>query len=134
MALTVDTVNLFSGKRRAAYRFTAIQDGTAADETAVIKVDKSTLIGLDGTEPGRLVIEKVRWTMQGFNSIRILFAHTADDEAVVLNGTHGELDYTEVGGLVDPASAGGTGDIVFTTHGGAANATYTVDLYLRLKD
>lgn len=134
MAITADTVTLFAGKRRQAYRFTAIQDGVAADETAVIKVDKSTLIGLDGTEPGRLVIETVRWTMQGFNSIRILFDHTTDDEAVVLNGTHGELDYTEVGGLVDPASTGGTGDILFTTQGGAANATYTVDLYLRLKD
>ena len=134
MAITADTITLFGGKRTRAYRFTAIQDGVAADETAVIKVDKSTLTGLNGVEPGRLVIEKVRWTMQGFTSIRILFDHTTDDEAVVLNGTHGELDYTSVGGLVDPASTGATGDILFTTQGGAANATYTVDLYLRLKD
>lgn len=134
MAITADTVTLFSGKRRLAYRFTAVQDANAADESAVIKVDRSTLTGMDGTEPGRLVIEKVRWTMQGFNSIRILFDHTTDDEALVLNGTHGELDYTDVGGLIDPNSAGGTGDILFTTQGGAANATYTVDLYIRLKD
>lgn len=133
MAITADTLTLFGGKRRRAYRFTAIQDGVAADETAVIKVDKSTLTGLNGIEPGRLVIEKVRWTMQGFNSIRILFDHTTDDEAVVLNGTHGELDYGDVG-IVDPNSAGGTGDILFTTQGGVANATYTVDLYVRLKD
>ena len=134
MAITADTVTLFAGARRRAYRFTAIQDAVAADESAVVKVDKSTLTGLDGTEPGRLVIEKVRWTMQGFNSIRILFDHTTDDEAVVLSGTHGEFYYTGVGGLVDPNSAGDTGDILFTTQGGAANATYTVDLYLRLKD
>lgn len=133
MAITADTLTLFAGRRRRAYRFTAIQDGVAADETAVIKVDKSTLTGLNGIEPGRLVIEKVRWTMQGFNSIRILFDHTTDDEAVVLNGTHGELDYGD-DGIVDPASTGGTGDILFTTQGGTANATYTVDLYLRLKD
>ena len=134
MAITADTVTLFSGKRRLAYRFTAVQDGVAADESAVVKVDKSALTGLDGTEPGRLVIEKVRWTMQGFNSVRILFDHDTDDEAVALNGTAGEIDYTSVGGLVDPNSTGGTGDILFTTQGGAANATYNIDLYLRLKD
>ena len=134
MAITADTLTLFSGSRRKVYRFTAIQDAVAADETAVVKVDKSTLTGLNGVEPGRLAIEKIRWTMQGFNSIRVLFDHTTDDEAVVLNGTRGELDYTDIGGLVDPASAGTTGDILFTTQGGAAQATYTVDLYLRLKD
>lgn len=134
MAITADTVTLFSGKRKLAYRFTAVQDGVAADESAVVKVDKSTLTGLDGTEPGRLVIEKVRWAMQGFNSIRVLFDHTTDDEAVVLSGSQGEMDFESVGGLVDPNSTGGTGDILFTTQGGAANATYQVDLYLRLKD
>lgn len=134
MAITADTVTLFSGKRKLAYRFTAVQDAVAADESAVVKVDKSTLTGLDGTEPGRLVIEKVRWAMQGFNSIRVLFDHTTDDEAVVLSGSQGEMDFESVGGLVDPNSTGGTGDILFTTQGGAANATYQVDLYLRLKD
>lgn len=131
MADTVDVRSLFIGKRRAAYRFTNVSDGTG--EAAVIKVDISTLTGPDGVSAAtKTVIEQIEWSMQGFTSVRLFWDHTTDDEIVVLAGS-GFKDYREYGGLVDPASTGGTGDILLTTAGAAANATYDITITLRLK-
>jgi hypothetical protein len=131
MADTVDSVVMFSGRRRYAARFTNVSDGTG--ESAVVKIDKSTLVGPDGTEPSRLVIEELVWNIQGFTSVRLFWDHTTDDEIDVLSGG-GSRNYTEVGGLVDPASAGGTGDIVLTTAGAVSGATYDISIVVRLKD
>lgn len=131
MADTVDVRSLFIGKRRAAYRFTNVSDGTG--EAAVVKVDISTLTGPDGVSAAtKTVIEQIEWSMQGFTSVRLFWDHTTDDEIVVLAGS-GFKDYREYGGLVDPASTGGTGDILLTTAGAAANATYDITITLRLK-
>jgi hypothetical protein len=131
MADTVDSLVVFSGRRRYSARFTNVSDGTG--ESGVVKIDKSTLVGPDGTEPGRLVIEELVWNIQGFTSVRLFWDHTTDDEIDVLSGG-GSRDYTELGGLVDPASAGGTGDILFTTAGAVSGATYDITVVLRLKD
>jgi hypothetical protein len=130
MADAVDSLVVFSGRRRYVARFTNLSDGTG--EAAVIKVDKSTLAGPDGTEPSKLVVEKIQYNCDGM-SVRLFWDHTADDEIVTLAG-HGCFDWTNVGGLVDPGSAGGAGDIVLTTVGHAANDSYDITLHLRLKD
>jgi hypothetical protein len=131
MADVVDVRSLFIGKKRAAYRFTNVSDATG--EAAVVKVDISTLVGPDGvTAPTRTAIEQIEWSMQGFTSIRLFWDHTADDEIAVL-ASSGFKDYREYGGLVDPASAGGTGDILLTTAGAAVGATYDITITFRLK-
>jgi hypothetical protein len=91
MADTVDSVVLLSGKNRYAVRLTNISDGTG--ESAVVKIDKSALIGPDGTEPGRIVIEQIDASIQGFTSIRLHWDHTTDDEIAVL-GT-GSTNYAQ---------------------------------------
>lgn len=131
MADAVDTIVMFSGRLRYAARFTNVSDGTG--ESAVVKIDKSALIGPDGTEPGRLVVEELVWNIQGFTSVRLFWDHTTDDEIDVLSGG-GSRDYTGVGGLVDPASAGGTGDIVLTTAGGTSGSSYDISIVVRMKD
>ena len=82
--------------------------------------------------PTRTTIEQIEWSIQGFSSVRLFWDHTADDEIAVLAGA-GFKDYREYGGLVDPASAGGTGDILITTAGAALNATYDITITFRLK-
>ncbi len=129
MSDTVDTVTLFSGTLRHIIRILNDSDGTG--ESAVIKVDKSALALGDGSEPSKLVIEEIEWSVQGFNFVKLLFDHTADDEAAVLSG-NGYKDYMGVGGLIDPASAGGTGDLLLTTDGGADGSSYDITLHLRL--
>ena len=131
MADSVDSVVLFSGTRRRAVRLTNVSDGTG--ESAVIKIDKSTLIGPDGTEPSKLVVEEIVWNIQGFTSVRLFWDHTTDDEIDMLSGG-GSRDYTAVGGLRDPGSAGGDGDILLTTAGAVSGATYDISIVLRLKD
>ena len=127
MADTVDTQVLFNGTRRYVVRLTNISDGTG--ESAVVKIDKSTLTNGNGTEPGKLSIVEAQWAIQGFASIRLLWDHTTDDEAMVLDG-NGFRDFSDTGGLPDPGTAGGTGDLILTTNGAVSGATY--DIYVIL--
>ena len=131
MADTVDSLVLFNGTRRKAIRLTNVSDGTG--EAAVVKADISTYVGLNGKDPTRVVIEELSWNIQGFTSVRLFWDHTADDEIAVLTG-YGDRSFVNVGGAVDPKSAGGTGDILLTTAGAALGATYDITVVLRLKD
>lgn len=110
----------------------------ATEETAVIKVDKSTLVAADGAEPASLDVAQARWSIQGFSSVKLLWDHTTDDLGMVMCGS-GYEDFTQLNndtklqntkGLADPRSTGATGDIVFTTVGAAAAATYDITLWL----
>lgn len=117
---------------------TNIGDGTG--ESQVVKVDKSTLVALGGLEPASLDIEQVRWNIQGFTSVRLLWDHSTDDVALVLNGSgfddfrgaDGDIpNFQRLGGLPDPRSTGATGDILLTTNGGSSGASYDITLWLR---
>lgn len=131
MADTVDNIVVYKGTRRYVSRHTNVSDGTG--EAAVIKVSLAGLVGPDGTPPTAAVVEEVLWNIQGFTSVRLFWDHTTDDEIKVLTGG-GYMDMRPNGGLMDPRTAGGTGDILFTTAGAVANATYDITIVLRLKD
>ncbi len=132
MADVVDTAVIRSGPRIYVARFTNVSDGTG--ESAVTKVDISTLTGLNGLAPTYTKVREIHWSIQGFTSVRLFWDHTTDDEIDVLAAGFGFRDYTGVGGLVDPKSAGGTGDILLTTAGLVSGATYDITLVLQLKD
>lgn len=129
MADAVTSQTLVSGPRRHVVVLTGVSDGTG--ETAAVKVDKSALKDANGAEPSALSIQKIQWTTQGFTYLKLAFDHTADDTAVVLAGV-GCLDFSSYGGLKDPASAGGTGDLLLTSVGAAAGDTYTILLDVTL--
>lgn len=129
MADAVDTIVLSNNPNRIVCRFTNISDGTG--ETGVVKIDKSTLVGLFGVEPAKLNIEYIQWSIQGFSYVSILWDHTTDDEAAVLAAGNGFRDFREAGVLVDPGSAGGTGDILFTTGSPAPGATYDIEISVK---
>lgn len=134
MADAVTTNVVSDSDARYAVHLTNISDGTG--ESAVIKVDKSTLLAEDGAEPASLDIEEVRWNIQGFTSVRLLWDHTTDDVALVLTGNgyedfRGQPDNAAKKGLADPRSSGGTGDILLTTAGAVSGATYDITLRLR---
>jgi hypothetical protein len=132
MADAVDTIVLRQGRNKHIVRLLNISDGTG--EAAVVKVDISTLTGPDGTPPTKTVIEEIEWSIQGFTSVRLLWDHTTDDEIAALAAGNGYKNYKNSGGLVDPASAGDTGDILLTTAGAVSGATYDITLVVRLKD
>ena len=131
MADVVDTIVVRTSPREYVVRLTNVSDSTG--ESAVIKVDISTLVG-----PGRYIaptavsLQEMQWCIRGFNSVRLFWDHTADDEIAVLSGD-GYRSYRELGGLMDPRSAGGTGDVLLTTDGAAVGNTYDIVLCFRLK-
>ncbi len=107
---------------------------SVADETDTVVVDKSTLTGPDGTAPGSVRVDEVTWSIgAGFDYIRLEWDHDTDDKIVDLTG-QGYLDFRPSGGLNDPRSTGGTGDIVLTSLGGAAGDVYFLVLHCTLKD
>lgn len=135
MADTVTSHDPFKGTRRITRVLTAVSDGTG--ESAVVKVDVSTLVGPDGTAPTYTIVEDVTWDIQGYTQILLAFDATTDDKIIYMSSGQGYHDFTNGGqnaGLTDPKSSGTTGDIVLTTTGAAAGSTYTITLNFRLKD
>jgi len=127
MADAVTSQVLVSNKTKYVGAFTNISDGTG--ESDVTKVDISGLIGA----PTKVKINEVWFAIFGM-SVEITTDHTADDTVLTLTGT-GYFNFAiPFGGIVDPASAGGTGDVLFTTIGHAANDTYSIILGLGLKE
>src|SRR6186997_1970139 len=99
MADAVSTNTLHSGTTKKIVCFNNVSDGTG--ESGVTKVDISTLTGA----PAKVKINRIWWSSSGMQ-IRILFDHTTDDTAIVLDGS-GHFDFRSLGGYQDPASAGG---------------------------
>jgi hypothetical protein len=130
MADAVDTLVLANTRRKYVVRLMNVSDGTG--ESAVVKIDKSALTGPNGLEPSKLVVEKIDYTCDGMTA-RLYWDHTTDDEIAVCAG-QGCFDFRDAGGLIDPGSAGGTGDILLTTNGHTSGDSYTIVLWLRKKD
>lgn len=115
---------------------TCVSDATG--ETAVTKVDKSTLFSTAGIEPVALNVHRLEANVAGFNAVRLYWDHTTAQTIAVLGAGHTVLDFTGQGlpsldfslALLDPQTAGGTGDILLTSLGAAANASYDILLYL----
>src|SRR3990167_3235560 len=135
MTDTVQTNTIFSGARKKVYQFTNISDGVG--ESAVVKIDRSTLTGPSGTVPTNIVVEQLQWSIQGFTSVRLFWEHSSgDDEIVLLAPGNGVASWVAVGGLKQPTavSAATDGDIYITTNGAVSGATYTITIVVRLKD
>lgn len=121
---SVTTRTLFSNSKRAAFVFNNVSDGSG--ESAIAKIDISTLVGA----PSKVKITRVQGNTVGM-SVSVLFDHTADDQVLILNGEF-DLDFTPWGGLQDPASAGGPGDVLFTTIGATSGDTYCILMEVEL--
>lgn len=125
MADTVNTNVLLSGARKYIIHLTNVSDATG--ESAVVKADISTLTMLGGVVPTSFAVEKIQWNIQGFTSVRLFFDATTDDELAILSGEGFKVFDPP---LKDPKSSGFTGDILLTTAGAAAGATYDIILTL----
>lgn len=102
--------------------------GTA--ESAVLKVDASTLLGADGTGTyPELRIQNAVWACAN-GSVNILWDAGTDLEALMLSGS-GSLrpNGSESVSIVNNATSP-TGDIRLTTQDWGATSTYTIILFL----
>ena len=116
-----------------AFSRLCVSDGTG--ESAAIVVDKSAM-AIGGKSPavavGHMAIERVRGFSAGLTSITLSWDHTTDDVALVLPPGAVDMDFSDLGGLHDPQSTGGTGDLLITTAGADATDTYHLIIELRL--
>jgi hypothetical protein len=137
MADAVASIVILNSDKHYVIHLTNISDGTG--ESAVVKVDKSGLLSATKIEPTSLDIDQIRWSIQGFTSVRLLWDHTTDDLAMVLTGSGFEdfrsrdlaSDLIGTNGLKDPRSTGGTGDLLLTTNGGISGSSYDITIWLR---
>ncbi len=102
-------------------------DSNNVDESAVKKIDISTLTKVNGVAPIRTVVESIEWNISGFSNVLLQWDRTTDATIATLSGT-GKLCRD----IVDN-STGDTGDILLTTFGASAGATYDILLNVRLK-
>lgn len=130
MADTVDVKHLYNGKRWDVFHLQNRSDGTG--ESAVAKVDISTFTCVDGSTPTYSSVERIEYSVWGFNYVLLAWDHTTDDEIATLSG-QGVMDWSNLGGNIDPRTTGDTGDIKLTTSGTTANSGYDITVYLRFK-
>lgn len=129
MADTVTSQILLDGARYHIVHLTNESDGSG--ESAVVKIDKSTLAMADGSVPTKLTIDEIQYSVQGFNFVTLAYDADADDTIAVLSGDGVK---TFPGGLVDPQSTGAVGDVILTTNGGAAGSSYDITIVARKKN
>jgi hypothetical protein len=132
MADTVTSTVLFKDVNRYVIRLTNLCDGTG--ESAVQKVDKSGMV-IGGQYPGesvtRMAIDRIQGSVTGFTNVQLWWDHTANDLAAALGPGTVDLDFREFGGVHDPQSAGGTGDLLVTTTGNTAGDIYDLTVEMR---
>lgn len=131
MADAVTTTTLHNSPRRLVIQITNLSDGTG--ESGVTKVDKSTFTGLNGLEPGSLVIERIHGDVSGMEVK--LYCDRTTDLTIAQIGQTGkvDLDYRRYGGF-QTNTAGDTGDILLTTTGHSAGDSYDLIISMRKKD
>lgn len=110
---------------------------TAADETDVVIVDRSTLTGPDGISlPGRIRVDEVTWSVSpGLEAVTLEFDDGTDEVIGNFQG-QGYADYRPYGGLSmtgDPTTDT-EGDILLNEKGGAAGEYYNIILNCSLKN
>lgn len=123
MADTVESYVINDGDRNYTIHMQGVSDGTG--ESAVTKIDISTLSFSNGVTPVMLKLQEVEYDIQGFSSVQLKWDATTDDEMVTLAG-NGYKNFEDVGGLKDPQSTGYTGDVKLTSNGAVSGASYDI--------
>lgn len=132
MADTVTSEYVFDGQKRKLLHLTNISDGTG--ESDVVKIDASAITFKNGQTPTYMTVDRIEYNIQGFDYVKLEFDATTDDELAVLPAGMGVLDFYPFGGKTDPKTAGATGDVLLTTGGAAAGATYDIRIEFRPKN
>lgn len=130
MADVVNSDVIRSGGRRYVLHITNESDGTG--ESAVQKIDTSTLTDANGVTAAYLTVDRIEYSVFGMNYVTLYFDATTDDELAVLKG-QGVIDWSLEGGHVDPQTTGTTGDLLLTTDGAADGGGYDITIWTRPK-
>jgi len=128
MANVITTNTIFNGDRILELNITNKSDGT--EQVDDVFIDASMFTTSGDSPLSHFSIEEIQWSSQGYSSIKLAFDATSNVNFALLSA-NGFKTWIESGGLSDPKDAGFTGDIIVTTEGAVATATY--DITIRLK-
>lgn len=129
MANTIDTRTIHDGNRNLVVEAFILGDASG-EETATQLIDVSGYAG-HGVDWDEVAVTKIVHSLTGF-SVNLLWDATTDDEFAQISGDNaGTLDYSDVGGLINPGSTGFTGDIMFTTIGLGSGDKGNIVLHMR---
>jgi hypothetical protein len=126
MADTITSQTINNGPRNLVMLFTNESDATG--ESAVVKVDAtSATFANRGVAPGlHLKVGRISFAVNS-GAVRLQWDATSSTDFAILSGT-GTFDYSYFGGLPNPANAGATGKIKFTTVGFIAGSSYVIEM------
>ncbi len=117
--------------RKVVVGIVCLSDGTG--ETKVTKVRLTDLMKHDGSTPTRTAVERIQGTITGM-SIVLGWDRAAAAGICLLGPGQHDLDFRNVGGIVDPGEAGDrTGDIFLTSSYADSGDSYNLAITVRLK-
>lgn len=126
MGDTASVQLVFNGSRRAIYKLTSVSDGSG--ENAVKKVDLTDLEDSHYGVPSEVLIYSIQYVVYGM-AVSLLWEGASSNKVIMTLEGHDRIDFAAQGGLRNDATSP-TGNILLTTVGAAANASYTIVLEL----
>lgn len=124
---------MVSGSRKLVVNITGIF--ATSDAANVVVIDRSGLIGPDGTVPEYIKVDEITWSIFDFDYVLLKWDEAGGDETIEYLSGQGYMDYRPYGGK-SPANIPGVatdGDIQLTTANGAADGTFSILLHCTLK-
>lgn len=121
------------GPRRWVVQLKGASDGTG--ESAVTKIDISSLYKPDGSTPTRTIIDKIEYDVfSWYTKIKLYWDRAPEAVIAYIPTGHGCMDFTKESGLADPGESGdGTGDIKLDTSGATDGDHYNITIHFRAK-
>ena len=130
MTVTATAQTLHDGARNLVVKLQLVGDGV--DATALQVIDASTFSNPTPGVGASLKVMRIWWALDNF-TVRLLWDATSDVEFQTLEG-EGDLNFERVGGLINNAGSGITGDIMLSTVGNAAGEDGTITLWMKKRD
>jgi hypothetical protein len=125
MADAVTSQTIFDGEREAVMKFTNVSDGTG--ETSVVKVTAASLNpSASGKACDGVTLERIHISCRTMG-VNIQWDATSDVACFIAAPGVYTFDFTKMP-LPNNGGAGVNGNVVFSTIGAAAGATYTIVL------
>lgn len=131
MADVVDTKVVFSGTKEYEVHLLNLSDGTG--ESAVTKIDVSTLTAGNGKPVSGIAIEHIRANVHGM-SVLLACKGTSPIDMIRLGEGLNQMDFRKSGGMVFKNTGSGANNVTLTTTGQVSGSTYDITLRIRLLD
>lgn len=120
---TLAAQTLQDGNRNLIVKLTGVMDVT--NFSATLAIDVSTY----SPAPTEVRIDRIEWSMTDAVECQLYWDATTDVLITTLSDV-GVHEFKDIGGLINNAGAGKTGDIMISSTGAAASTFVTITLWM----